>query len=226
MSTKSGHLILTLALALGTAAGSEGCVIHAQAAGSAEASAPVVFSGPPTLVAVDGGIWVVRDADYPVYYVDDDYWVIRDGVWYRSHTYDGGWVTVEARVVPTTIVSRQHTTYVHFHGAADARIRAAPRPGEAAAVAEHEDRPGIGNERKAQGEQPGHVPHGDHDDHGDHGDHRGAQADNPAKHQASAPGAGNEHKIEGMNAGKLGRTGPGGSPDNKAIRKHDDSDKK
>jgi hypothetical protein len=237
MSKKSGHLIFTLVLAVGTAAVGavgEGCVIHAQAAGSAEASAPVVFSGPPTLVAVDGGIWVVRDADYPVYFVDDDYWVIRDGVWYRSHTYDGGWVTVEARVVPTTIVSRTHTTYVHFHGAADARIRSAPRPGETATATEHEDKPGVGNERKALGEQPGHVPHGDrddhdnHGDHGDHGDHRGAQADNPAKHQAPAPGTGNEHKIEGrMNAGKLGRTGPGGSPDNNAIRKHDqDKDKK
>ena len=27
----------------------------------------------PTLVEVDGGVWVVRDSEYPVYFVDDDY---------------------------------------------------------------------------------------------------------------------------------------------------------
>jgi hypothetical protein len=194
-----------------------------------------VFTGPPTLVAIDGSIWVVRDADYPVYYVDDDYWVIRDGVWYRSHAYDGGWVTVEASVVPATIVSRKHTTYIHFQGSVDAKTRMAPRPGETATAPEHEDKPGVGNERKAEGEQPGHVPHGEHGEHGengehgehgDHGDHAG-HADGPPKDNGSAPGVGNERKSEGMNAGKVGKAGPGVSPpDNKATKKHDQNNDK
>lgn len=160
MITRNGRFICTLVFAMGTAALGAGCVVHGQANGNAEATAPVVFSGPPTLVAIDGSIWVVRDAEYPVYFVDDDYWVIRDSIWYRSPTYDGGWVVVEASVVPTTIVSRKHATYIHYQGSVDAKTRPAPRPGETATAPEHDEKPGVGNERKSEGTQPGKVGKG------------------------------------------------------------------
>jgi len=98
-------------------------VAHAQGAAYADADAPVVFNSEPTLVEVDTGIWVVRDYDYPVYFYEDNYWVFRDGVWYRSNSYQGGWVRIEATVVPTVIVHRDHRSFVHYHGAATAQVR-------------------------------------------------------------------------------------------------------
>jgi hypothetical protein len=143
-----------LALVGATAALSVGCAAQAQVSGTAEAEAPVVFVGTPTLVAIDSNVWVVRDSDQPTYYVDDYYWVYRDGVWYRSPGYDGGWARVEVSIVPATIVSRRHVTYVHYHGDATAQVRSAPR-GDG--PRDHDERPGVGNERKAEGEQPGNA---------------------------------------------------------------------
>jgi hypothetical protein len=104
-----------------------GCAAHAQATGYAEADAPVVFAEPPTLVTIEPDIWVVQDSAIPVYYVDDYYWAYRGGAWYRSPSYDGGWVTVEAIVVPQRVVNRDHRVYVHYHGVANAATRVAPR---------------------------------------------------------------------------------------------------
>ena len=102
------------------------CVVHARAGATLDPGPPV-FVEPPTLVAVDSGVWVVRDSDYPVYYVDDQYWVYRDGFWYNSHSYDRDWVTVQPTVVPAPIVQRNHSVYVHFRGEAGAQTRVAPR---------------------------------------------------------------------------------------------------
>jgi hypothetical protein len=171
-------LIGLLAIVGATTALGTGCVAHAQASGSAEAEAPVVFVGTPTLVAIDGGIWVVRDSDRAVYYVDDQYWVIRDGTWYRSRSYESGWTVVEVTVVPQSIVKRDHTTYVHYKGEATAQTKPAPRGTEVTSAQAakneppavgnphggppgHDDIPGVGNQRKAEGEQPGHPTHTD-----------------------------------------------------------------
>ncbi len=81
---------------------------------------PVVFVDPPVLVAVEPGVWVVQDSDYPVYQVDDYYWVYRGNVWYRSQSYSGGWAVAEVNVVPPTIVHRDQRMYVHYHGAPNA----------------------------------------------------------------------------------------------------------
>jgi hypothetical protein len=144
---------LTRILALGaTILWSTGCVAHAQGAASAEADAPVVFTSEPTLVEVDTGIWVVRDYDYPVYFYEDNYWVFRDGVWYRSNSYQGGWVRIEATVVPTVIVHRDHRSFVHYHGAATAQVRSAPRRG-----GEHDHHEGPPEHAAEQhGGPPGH----------------------------------------------------------------------
>ena len=164
-------LIGILALIGCTTAFSAGCAAHAHASGMAEAEAPVVFMEAPTLVATDANVWVVRNADHATYYVEDCYWVYRDGTWYKSRSYEHGWAVIEKSDVPAAIVSRDHGMYVHFEGAANAQTRPAPR-GEAVASSDgpppaagnphggppgHDELPGVGNQRKAEGEQPGNA---------------------------------------------------------------------
>jgi hypothetical protein len=197
---KSQKLVGALALIVGAATPLDaGCVVHAQGSASAEAEAPVVFVAPPTLVEVDGGVWVASDADYATYYVDDYYWVYRGGTWYRSRSYDGGWVVVEVAIVPTIIVHRDPNLYVHYRVAANAHTRRAPR----------DENPGMGNERRAQGDQ------GEDERH-----HEG-----PAKNEQ--PGVGNERKREGTQPGQVGkgRSGHGGSDEDKDKDKDKDRDK-
>lgn len=102
-----------------------GCAVHARVVSRVQAP-PVVFTEPPVLVTVEPGVMVVRDSDYPVYFVDDSYWVYRDDVWYRSPSYDGGWIVADTSVVPMTIAHRDHRMFVRYHGAATAEVRAAP----------------------------------------------------------------------------------------------------
>jgi hypothetical protein len=136
-----------------------GCVARTQGTIEARTEAPVVFTDEPTLVEVDGGVWVVRDSEYPVYFVDDDYWVYRNDVWYRSHSYNGGWVVVEAPAVPVVVAHRDHRLYVRYHGVATAQTRVAPRrqgePGQRAeperrAEPEHAAPPGREREARDQ----------------------------------------------------------------------------
>jgi hypothetical protein len=166
--------------ALWVAAGAfaSGCVAHAQAGGGVDAQAPVVFAEPPTLVEVDADVWVVRDADYPVYYVDNNYWVYRDGVWWRSAAYDQGWAKIEVTVVPAVIVHRDHHAYVRYHGAPTARTRPGPREHLAADRDHHppghDEIPGVGNQRRAEegdAKQVKNDEHHDHDERADRNDH-------------------------------------------------------
>jgi hypothetical protein len=172
-------MLLIGTLALGAAALNAGCVAHAQTTGYAEADAPVTFSEEPTLVAVEPNIWVVRDSDYAVYYVDDYYWVYRGDAWHRSRSYDGGWARVEVNVVPRVIVTRDHNAFVHYHGAANAQMRKAPREHVAAARDDDKraDRPEHADEHRDG--PPGHdkdkgPEHADeHRDVPGHDDHPG-----------------------------------------------------
>src|SRR5439155_23450075 len=128
--------------------------------------------------------WVVRDYDQPVYFVDEDYWVFRDGIWYRSHSYEGGWARAEVNVVPAVIVHRDHRMYVHYHGAATAQTRVAPRhhgeerhgPPEHAAEAKGGP-PGQndpGHDQHAEERHEERREHAEeHHDHDDHHDDRG-----------------------------------------------------
>lgn len=151
----------------GTAALGLGCVAHAQAGGYAEADAPVVFTEPPTLVEVDTDVWVVRDYDYPVYYVGGSYWVFRDNVWWHSAAYDRGWARAEVSGVPAVIVHRDHHAYVHYHGSPTARTRPGPREHLASehephGPPGHDEAPGIGNQRRAEEGAPDHAQHEEH----------------------------------------------------------------
>jgi hypothetical protein len=134
---RTATLLGGLALVGATALSNVGCVAHGHAGAYVEAEAPVVeveapvvFVEPPTLIEVDSDVWVVRDYDYPVYYVGDAYWVYRDDVWYRSDTYDGGWARIDVNIVPSVVVHRDHSAYVHYRGAATARTRVGPRGSE------------------------------------------------------------------------------------------------
>ena len=171
---RNERTILAAVLIGAAALWTSGCEAHAQASGTA-AAAPVTFQAAPMLVAVDSGVWVVQDSDRAVYYVDDYYWVYKDETWYRSHSYDGGWTVIEVSVVPGVIVNRTHSKFAHYHGDAMAQTKPAPKGGDTVVTTSapadppaagnphgeppgHDAIPGVGNQRKAEGEQPGRAP--------------------------------------------------------------------
>jgi len=144
---------------------SSGCMVHAQGTANAEAEAPIVYTSRPTLVAIGSGVWVVRASARATYFVDGQYWLVRDGVWYRSSTWNGGWVTVQAGLVPVVIVHRDHSVYVEYQGEAGAVTKPAPGNDYVATAdpptKKNDDAlPGVGNKRKDAGEQPGEVGKG------------------------------------------------------------------
>jgi len=163
---RNRELVGALLLVGATGISNIACVAHAQATGYAEADAPIVFAEPPTLVAVDANVWVVRDYDVAVYYVGDYYWVYRGSRWERSRSYEGGWAVVEVDIVPEVIVHRDHHAYVRYHGVATAQTRPAPRehvaseevhrgpPAHAGGPHDgppgHDEVPGVGNQRKIE----------------------------------------------------------------------------
>lgn len=82
----------------------------------------------PQIVAVDDGVWVLRDSDTPIYYVDDYYYryTYSENRWYRSTSHAGGWIEIDAAAVPGTIAARDHQRYVRYRGDANAIVRPAP----------------------------------------------------------------------------------------------------
>jgi hypothetical protein len=77
----------------------------------------VRFEAAPPVVEVRPGVMVVPDHDQEVFYVYNRYWMRGpDGRWYRANDYRGGWVAVEARGVPATIVQLPPGRYRHHHG--------------------------------------------------------------------------------------------------------------
>jgi hypothetical protein len=120
---------MKLQLLLGLAIASVvGCT---HGSGATNARAPTTHTATTTaereLVAIDSGVWVVRDAEQPIYYVDNFYYTYRDNEWYRSPTYTGGWVNIDIHTVPNTIVARDHDQYRHYRGDQNAMVRTAPR---------------------------------------------------------------------------------------------------
>ena len=135
---KTLRVISSLMLIGAAAACSVGCTARAGVAGYARTGPPIYYSEPPTLVYVGPEVWVVQDAAYPVYYSDGYYWSYYDDVWYRSDTYEGSWLRVDFNIVPTRIIHRDHTAYVHYRGSAGAQTRVAPRgPAMRPAALEH-----------------------------------------------------------------------------------------
>ena len=72
------------------------------------------FEVPPPLVVVSPGVRVVEDYDDEVFFVDGWYWCRRDAHWFRTRDYHGGWVVVERRYVPATLVKVPPGHYKHY----------------------------------------------------------------------------------------------------------------
>ncbi|MBL9038563.1 MAG: hypothetical protein JNG84_08635 [Archangium sp.] len=85
---------------------------------SVEVNLPSVqFREPPPLVVVQPGIQVVPDIDDEVFYVNGTYWTRRGPHWYRARHHRGGWVYVEPRRLPRTIVRFPPGSYRRWHAA-------------------------------------------------------------------------------------------------------------
>jgi hypothetical protein len=94
---------------------------------SAPASAQVIqvqlplptirFEAPPPLVVVTPGVQVVPDYDEEVFFADGWYWYTRDSRWYRARDHRGGWVFVEPRVVPRSVVVLPRGKYKRWKAA-------------------------------------------------------------------------------------------------------------
>jgi hypothetical protein len=67
----------------------------------------------PDMAYVSPGVQVIADYDEPVFYTDGYYWRYdSNGTWYRSHTWNGGWVYASA---PRPLLSIQSPrTYIRY----------------------------------------------------------------------------------------------------------------
>ena len=75
----------------------------------------VRFEVAPPIVQVQPGVMVVQDHDEEVFFVDGRYWMrSNDGRWYRASDYRGGWILVEPRAVPISIVRLPPGQYKHY----------------------------------------------------------------------------------------------------------------
>jgi hypothetical protein len=221
---KSQELAQVFALmVVGAAALNAGCVAHAEGAVTAEPAPPVVFAEPPTLVAVDGGVWVVRDADYATYYVDDWYWVYRDRTWYRSRSYDGGWVVAEVAVVPTVIVHRDPAVYVHYRGESNARTRRAPHEEKAHEIDADKPNGAPGHEElHGEGDHKEVREHHDEQREERHEERAEDQRHRDAPSRSESPsGVGHERRSEGTQPGQVGRSSASAPSPKKNEKKHD-----
>ncbi|HZO16346.1 MAG TPA: hypothetical protein VFB62_23895 [Polyangiaceae bacterium] len=88
---------------------------------------PVVFEEPPPLVSIEPDVYVVYNYPVPVYYVGGFYWRFHSGLWYRAPDYNASWVSVNAGVVPRTIIHRNHHHYARYAPARAHIIRAPTR---------------------------------------------------------------------------------------------------
>lgn len=75
----------------------------------------------PELIALSSGVYVIADADEPLFYSDGFYWLYRDGYWMRSDDYRGGFVQVNIGYVPERVrMIERPQTYAqyrrHHHG--------------------------------------------------------------------------------------------------------------
>jgi hypothetical protein len=149
----SGLLLIGAATLFNT-----GCSARAGVTGYARTGPPVYYSEPPTLLYIGPEIWVVRDAEYPIYYSDGYYWAYYGDTWYRSDTYDGGWLSVSLYTVPTRIIHRDHTAYIHYRGRGEP-TRVAPRSA-AMRPASLDQPPGRARGRYQQSQPVDRVPPG------------------------------------------------------------------
>ena len=94
----------------------------------------ISFPAPPPLVVVEPGVQVVPDNDQEVFVVDGWFWHRNGGSWFRTRTHNGGWVVVEPRLVPPTLVRVPEGRYRRWKAPAvhvAVPVQPGPPPGHA-----------------------------------------------------------------------------------------------
>jgi hypothetical protein len=79
----------------------------------------------PHMAWVAPGVWVVEDYPFAVYYADGYYWRYAGGIWHRSEWYEGGFVRVEAGIVPRIVIAT-YRPHVHVRFRAPAHVDRRP----------------------------------------------------------------------------------------------------
>ena len=109
------------------------------------------------------GVQVVPEYEEEVFFVDGWYWYRSGPYWYRTRDHRGGWVVVERRYVPATLVKIPPGHYKHYKakglppGQAKKLERERERGRESVVatpngpVVVHEREKGDGNEGKGHG---------------------------------------------------------------------------
>jgi hypothetical protein len=72
------------------------------------------FQAAPALVVVSPGIQVVPDYDDEVFFADGFYWHRKGKHWYRTPSHRGGWVVVDHRIVPASLVGFKPGKFKHY----------------------------------------------------------------------------------------------------------------
>ena len=90
----------------------------------------------PDLEFVAPGVQVVAGFDYPVFFADGAYWRYDGGIWYRSHTYTGGWSVSYNVPVAVRRIDRP-AAYAHYHAHARGTVRDHRQPVHARSVRDH-----------------------------------------------------------------------------------------
>lgn len=88
----------------------------------------VRFETTPVLVEVSPGVQVVEDYEQEVFFVDGWYWYRSGPAWYHTRNHRGGWVVVQDRAVPRTLVYIPRGKYKHYrrgrpHGHRDVAVQ-------------------------------------------------------------------------------------------------------
>ncbi len=111
----------TLPIAFGAVLLVGGCAGTVGYSGTVETSAP-------DLVYVSPGVQVIADYDEPIFYSDNYYWRNDGGTWYRSRSYNAGWVYASPPAAVIHIDRPQ--AYVHYRpeGWVDHRSGGRPEP--------------------------------------------------------------------------------------------------
>jgi hypothetical protein len=167
------RLALTLALSLGAiyavgARGSFGAIgagagfgAIGSLVGCGGGSGYVAYEGSvtvrsPELVTVEPDVYVLADADEPVFYTDNYYWLYRSGHWYRSHNYDRDWVYVTTPA-PRLRHINEPTAYVRYRSRHE-EARSMPRPSQTPVERDYRDYPNTPPNVPYQPTRPGQEP--------------------------------------------------------------------
>lgn len=74
------------------------------------------FGPPPQeIVAVPGDVYFVPTPGVDIFFYSGYWWTIRQNRWYRSHDYNGSWIVVNQRYVPSPVFQVYRTPNYRVH---------------------------------------------------------------------------------------------------------------